>query len=220
MKGAGVIFRLEVDLGKCYHLKKGDSHMKDWHTKLGYDSCWSPAGANGIREENCIADPKNRVRIVEAIFGDTRQAEALGYSIDRLTGLVVLNPERAAAAEAAGFESRGRKARKKSKAEEVAIGCFSTTILLLIVYYNLGDNEDDGDWQWAADDAMADGNGKNSSGIPTLASVRAYCPGELDICMAAAGCSNLLITVFYGGIVQSDAEGFDALKALWECMET
>ena len=115
-----------------------------------------------------------------------------------------------------------QKARKKSKAEEVAIGCLSTSILLLIIYYNLGDNEDDGDgnWQWAADDAMADGYGKNSSGIPTLASVRACCPGELSICMAAAGCSNLLITVFYGGTVQLDAEGFDALKALWECMET
>ena len=143
MPGAGVIFRLDVDLGRCYQLEKGSTHTQDWHTKLGYDSCWSPAGTNGIREENCIADPSTRVRIVEAILGDTRQAQALGYSVDGQTGRLRLNEEQAAAAVAAGYEPRQwmspqqvQRAKRKLFAK---LCCF---YILLVVFQGWLDDED------------------------------------------------------------------------------
>ena len=42
---------------------------------------WSPAGHNGVREENCIAEPSKRVKIIDTILGNTREAQALGYSV-------------------------------------------------------------------------------------------------------------------------------------------
>ena len=106
--------------------------MRDWHTKLGYDSCWSPAGANGIREENCIADPKARVQIVEAILGDTRQAQAMGFSVDSQTRRIKLDPERAAAALAAG-DARGQYLTPQQvKAAQRKAVCKTATLLVLL----------------------------------------------------------------------------------------
>jgi hypothetical protein len=64
-------------MGRCYTVTANDPNMKTWH-KRGYDSAWSPAGANGIREENCIWDPNARVG---CFLGNTGEAQRAGYVI-------------------------------------------------------------------------------------------------------------------------------------------
>lgn len=78
---AGAIFKLRVDLGRCYKVTTGDPHMTTWGTQLGYDSAWSADGVNGQREENCILDPARRVEITDVIFGNTGQAKSKGYYV-------------------------------------------------------------------------------------------------------------------------------------------
>ena len=54
---AGAIFRLQVDLGRCYTVTdKNDPLRRTWADE-GYDSAWSKAGLLGVREENCVKDP-------------------------------------------------------------------------------------------------------------------------------------------------------------------
>ena len=84
-----------------------------------------------------------RVRIVEAILGDTRQAQALGYSVDGQTGRLRLNEEQAAAAVAAGYEPRQwmspqqvQRAKRKLFAK---LCCFC---ILLVVFQGWLDDED------------------------------------------------------------------------------
>jgi hypothetical protein len=76
---AGAIFKLKVDLGKCLELKPNDPHMRDWHAQ-GYDSAFSPAGANGQREENCVRDAA-RIQIDDVILGHTGDAERAGFRV-------------------------------------------------------------------------------------------------------------------------------------------
>ncbi len=76
---SGAIFKLKVNLGNCLELKRNDPHMTDWHT-LGYDSAFSPAGANGQREENCVRDP-SRIQIEDVILGHTGHAARAGFSV-------------------------------------------------------------------------------------------------------------------------------------------
>ena len=76
----GVIFELEVDLGQCKELQQGDPMMKTWQSH-GYDSAWSPKGANaqGL-EENCIKDPA-RIRIVNVSAGHTGKLREMGITV-------------------------------------------------------------------------------------------------------------------------------------------
>ena len=118
--------------------------MQDWHTKLGYDSCWSPAGANGIREENCIADPRTRVRIVEVILGDTRQAQALGYSVNRHLGRLMLDEEQAALAQAAGIDPKltwmSPKQVKAAQRRSMCKACLLVWLLNILIDYLAADD--------------------------------------------------------------------------------
>ena len=156
MPGAGVVFRLEVDLGRCYQLKKADPHMTDWHTKLGYDSCWSPAGANGIREENCIADPTTRVRIVEVILGDTRQAQAMGFSVDSQTCRLKLDPQRAAAAQASGNTNPYMTPQQVKVAQRKSILTTALGMVLLYVFVELLTDSEEGFWPCAQRPSVSD----------------------------------------------------------------
>jgi hypothetical protein len=94
MPAKGVILRLEIDLGKVYQVQPHGPHMRDWQ-KLGYDSAFSPEGANGVREEHCIRDPNRwitgdslhpahkRVEIVDVILGNTRKAQLAGFDVEK-----------------------------------------------------------------------------------------------------------------------------------------
>ena len=55
----GVVLELEIDLGRCLVLKEEDELMDTWQYN-GFDSAWSPGGANheGL-EENCIWSKSN-----------------------------------------------------------------------------------------------------------------------------------------------------------------
>ena len=75
----GVIFKLEVDLGNCKKLRHRDPMLTTWQ-QHGFDSSWSPAGVNGAREENCIADP-SCIRIVDVILGNTGEAGRKGWAV-------------------------------------------------------------------------------------------------------------------------------------------
>ena len=76
----GVIFELEVDLGRCKELNQGDPMMKTWQSH-GYDSAWSPKGANtqGL-EENCIKNPAS-IRIVNVFPGHTGNLRKMGIAV-------------------------------------------------------------------------------------------------------------------------------------------
>lgn len=77
---SGVIFELNVDLGRCYEVQSSsDSNIDCWQTQ-GYDSARAKAGVIGVREENCVKDP-GRVKIINAIFGHTQSAHASGYAV-------------------------------------------------------------------------------------------------------------------------------------------
>jgi hypothetical protein len=79
----GIVFELAVDLGKCKTLEENDPMMTTWQ-QHGYDSAWAPKGAGGLGaglEENCIKDPK-RIKIMQAIAGDTKQLQKAGFKID------------------------------------------------------------------------------------------------------------------------------------------
>eukprot|EP01046_Picozoa_sp_COSAG06_P040486 COSAG06_NODE_4905_length_3870_cov_2.133121_4_plen_341_part_00 len=82
MPAKGVIMRLEIDLGRVYTCQPQDPHLKDW-SSTGYDSAYSPNGANGIREEHCIADPNRRVQILDCVLGNTRKAQSAGYDVEQ-----------------------------------------------------------------------------------------------------------------------------------------
>jgi hypothetical protein len=76
----GVIFELEVDLGRCKELKQGDPMMTTWQSR-GYDSAWAPKGANaqGL-EENCIKDPAS-ITIVNVFSGHTGKLKEMGITV-------------------------------------------------------------------------------------------------------------------------------------------
>jgi hypothetical protein len=70
--GGGVIFKLQVRLGKVKKFGKTDGSdplQHSWH-QAGYDSAWVPPGVNpsGL-SENCVWDPQ-RVRIVGVAWTD------------------------------------------------------------------------------------------------------------------------------------------------------
>ena len=75
----GVVLKLKVDIGKCKKVGKNDPMMKTWHDN-GYDSVWSPAGANGKRGEHCVRDP-GRVQIVDMYLGHDVKARDAGYCV-------------------------------------------------------------------------------------------------------------------------------------------
>ena len=83
----GAVFKLQVDLGRCYQVQKNDSNMKTWMNQ-GYDSAWSPANVNGEREENCISDPRSRVHILTIIPGNTWASQRAGYYVQE-SGLLI-----------------------------------------------------------------------------------------------------------------------------------
>lgn len=87
----GIIFELEIDLGRCKKLERGDPMMTTWQNN-GYDSAWAPGGANtsGL-EENCVKDP-GRIRIVRAIAGHTGQLQQIGMTIDANGKVIVVAP--------------------------------------------------------------------------------------------------------------------------------
>ena len=78
---SGVVLKLKVDIGKCKKVGKNDPMMKTWHEN-GYDSVWSPAGANGKRGEHCVRDPA-RVQIVDMYLGHDVKASDAGYRVVR-----------------------------------------------------------------------------------------------------------------------------------------
>ena len=76
----GIVFELQVDLGKCKKLEPDDPLMSTWQQN-GYDSAWAPADSGGIGlEENCIKDP-GKVRIKQAFTGHTFKLRQAGYHI-------------------------------------------------------------------------------------------------------------------------------------------
>ena len=81
----GIIFELEIDLGRCKTLKPGDPMIKTWQQN-GYDSAWAPGGVNhsGL-EENCVWDQR-RIKILRAIAGDTGALQEEGYGIRNSDG--------------------------------------------------------------------------------------------------------------------------------------
>jgi hypothetical protein len=76
----GVLFELEVDLGRCKVLKQGDPMMQTWQSH-DYDSAWAPEGASGQGlEENCIKDPA-RIRIVNVSAGHTGKLREMRIAV-------------------------------------------------------------------------------------------------------------------------------------------
>ena len=59
----GVIIKLKVALGRYVEINKQGHPLQMTWMKHGYDSAFAPAGAIGVREENCIADP-SRIEII------------------------------------------------------------------------------------------------------------------------------------------------------------
>jgi hypothetical protein len=80
----GIIFELNVDLGRCLTLQPNDPRMKTWQED--FDSAWHPTGAvNDVgeeKEENCVKDPR-KIKIVRPIVGHTGKLGSAGYKIDR-----------------------------------------------------------------------------------------------------------------------------------------
>ena len=73
---SGVLFKLEVDLGRCKRVTYSDSSWR----RQGYDSVWRDTG--GSREdENCVKDPK-RIKIVDAFLTHAAKAGAEGYFVE------------------------------------------------------------------------------------------------------------------------------------------
>ena len=80
MEAEGVVFELDIDLGRCKELQTDDSMMRTWQ-EHGYDSAWAPKGANSAGlEENCVKDPA-RIRIVNVFAGHTGKLLAMGMTI-------------------------------------------------------------------------------------------------------------------------------------------
>ena len=53
----GVIIKVRVELGETITIgRQGHPLQKTWQ-HAGFDSAFAPAGAIGIREENCVLDP-------------------------------------------------------------------------------------------------------------------------------------------------------------------
>ncbi len=84
---SGCVLQLKVDLGRMYTLKGGtkkppdDPLRKKWFkTPHNYDSCFSPAGYIGAREEHCVRDAK-RVNVVFVTLGHTGHANAACYFV-------------------------------------------------------------------------------------------------------------------------------------------
>ena len=82
----GCVLHLKVDLGKMYTVTGGKKKLPDDPLRLtwfepphSYDSCFSPAGYGGEREEHCVRDA-SRVHVVDVTIGHTGQAAAAGYS--------------------------------------------------------------------------------------------------------------------------------------------
>ena len=91
----GIVFELQVDLGKCKKLERNDPLMTTWQQN-GYDSAWAPAASGGSGlEENCIKDP-GRIRIKQAFPGHTVNLERAGYHIvnGRITSIAAGNEVR------------------------------------------------------------------------------------------------------------------------------
>ena len=59
----GVIIKLKVALGRYVEINKQGHPLQMTWMEHGYDSAFAPAGAIGVREENCIADP-SRIEII------------------------------------------------------------------------------------------------------------------------------------------------------------
>ena len=77
---SGVIFKLKVDLGRCYAVRSNShSECKGWASN-GYDSAFAAMGIIGQREEHCVRDA-SRVQIEDVILGHTGQAQQAGYRV-------------------------------------------------------------------------------------------------------------------------------------------
>ena len=73
---SGVLFKLEVDLGRCKRVTDSDSSWR----RQGYDSVWRDT-RGGKGDENCVKDPK-RIKIVDAFLTHAANAQALGYFVE------------------------------------------------------------------------------------------------------------------------------------------
>ena len=102
----GIVFELQVDLGKCKKLERNDPLMTTWQQN-GYDSAWAPAdsGGSGL-EENCIKDSA-RIRIVRAIAGHTGKLLELGMTINDSGRLVMLADLQASSGDPATVLKKG-----------------------------------------------------------------------------------------------------------------
>lgn len=100
----GAIFKLKVDLGRCYKLKSAQDPLRRTWQDHGYDSCYSSAGMLQTQpaglEENCLKDPSPpRCVIMEVILPQTGEARRLGYEVDTDGKLVDRNRPQDRAAE-------------------------------------------------------------------------------------------------------------------------
>jgi hypothetical protein len=82
----GAIFKLKVDLGRCYKLEDKDDPLRTTWQSHGYDSCYSRPGVLTTQpaglEENCLKDPTPpRCVITEVILPHTGEARRLGYEV-------------------------------------------------------------------------------------------------------------------------------------------
>jgi hypothetical protein len=59
----GVIIKLRVNLGRGIVIDSQEHDLQKTWMNSGFDSAFAPAGAIGVREENCVADP-DRIAIL------------------------------------------------------------------------------------------------------------------------------------------------------------
>ena len=114
----GCVLQLKVDLGRMYTLKGGPRKPPDdplrtrWFMRPhNYDSCFSPAGFGGEREEHCVRDA-NRVHVVSVTLAHTGKANEAGYFVRG--NKLVLDMRVVREKEALRRKIRNRLAREKA----------------------------------------------------------------------------------------------------------
>jgi len=127
----GIVFEVECDLGRCKTLVPNDPMMKSWQLS-GFDSAWSPHGANSRGfSENCVKDPA-RVHIVRIFPGDTAKLHSMGMGIDSHGHLCTLNSLHSTM----GGSRNGCHKRKHSSIST------DSKLCALLLKWKLGDIED------------------------------------------------------------------------------
>ena len=77
--GGGVLM-LEIDLGRCYHVRSSSQAQRTSWIAQDFDSAWAAEGVIGEREENCVRDPA-RIRVTNVVLANTRAAQGNGYTV-------------------------------------------------------------------------------------------------------------------------------------------